>query len=80
MDWIWTLFVGAVIGAIASGLVDKRNKKGCIFNIIAGLLGSSLGHKLFGADWGGHLAGMALVPSVLGAVIVVAIASLFTRR
>lgn len=24
MSWIWTLFVGAVIGAIATGLVDKR--------------------------------------------------------
>lgn len=80
MDWIWTLIVGAVIGAIAGSLVDKRNSKGCIFNIIAGLLGSSVGHKLFGADWGGHAAGMAIVPSILGAVIVVAVVSIFTRR
>ncbi|MEG0285119.1 MULTISPECIES: GlsB/YeaQ/YmgE family stress response membrane protein [Vagococcus] len=80
MSWIWTLIVGAVIGAIASGLVDKRNSKGCLFNIIAGLLGSSLGHKLFGADWGGHAAGMAIIPSILGAVIVVAALSLITRR
>ena len=80
MSWIWTLLVGAIIGGIASSLVDKRNSKGCVFNIIAGLLGSSLGHKLFGEDWGGHLAGMALVPSILGAVIVVAIVSVFTRR
>lgn len=80
MDWIWTLLVGAVIGAVASGLVDKRNSKGCVFNVIAGLLGSSLGHKLFGADWGGHIAGMAIIPSILGAVIVVAITSMFTRK
>lgn len=80
MDWIWTLLVGAIIGAVASGLVDKRNSKGCVFNVIAGLLGSSLGHKLFGADWGGHIAGMAIIPSILGAVIVVAITSMFTRK
>ena len=80
MSWIWTLVVGAVIGAIASSLVSKKDSKGCVFDIIAGLLGSSLGHKLFGADWGGHLAGMALVPSILGAVIVVAVVSVFTRR
>ena len=80
MSWIWTLMVGAIIGAVASGLVDKRNSKGCVFNIIAGLLGSSLGHRLFGADLGGHAAGMAIIPSILGAVIVVAIVSLVTRR
>lgn len=80
MYWIWVLIVGAVIGAIAGSLVDRKNSKGCIFNIIAGLVGSAVGHKLFGADWGGHLAGMAIVPSILGAVIVVAVVSVFTRR
>ncbi|MDT2815835.1 GlsB/YeaQ/YmgE family stress response membrane protein [Vagococcus carniphilus] len=80
MYWIWVLVVGAVIGAIAGGLVDKGNPKGCVFNIIAGLIGSTVGHKLFGSDWGGHLAGMALVPSILGAVIVVAVVSMFTRK
>ncbi|MEG0254349.1 MAG: GlsB/YeaQ/YmgE family stress response membrane protein [Vagococcus sp.] len=80
MYWIWVLIVGAVIGAIAGSLVDKKNPKGCVFNIIAGLVGSSVGHKLFGADWGGHIAGMAIVPSILGAVIVVAVVSIFTRR
>lgn len=35
---------------------------GIIANIIAGLLGSSVGQALFGT-WGPTLAGMALVPS-----------------
>ena len=47
-----------------------------IVNIIAGLLGSSVGQALFGT-WGPTLAGMALVPSILGAVIVIAVVSFF---
>ena len=47
-----------------------------IANIIAGLLGSSVGQALFGT-WGPTLAGMALVPSILGAVIVIAVVSFF---
>ncbi|BFT66708.1 GlsB/YeaQ/YmgE family stress response membrane protein [Parvimonas sp. KA00067] len=49
---------------------------GIIANIIAGLLGSSVGQALFGT-WGPKLAGMAIVPSVLGAVIVIAVVSFF---
>ena len=49
---------------------------GIIANIIAGLLGSSVGQSLFGT-WGPTLAGMALVPSILGAVIVIAVVSFF---
>lgn len=49
---------------------------GIIANIIAGLLGSSVGQALFDT-WGPTLAGMALVPSILGAVIVIAVVSFF---
>lgn len=80
MYWVWILIVGAFIGSIAGMLVSKGDSKGCLFNIIAGLVGASIGQKLFGNDWGGQLAGMALVPSILGAVIVVAISSIFTRK
>lgn len=80
MYWIWILIVGSVIGSIASLIVGKNDSKGCFFNIIAGLVGSAIGQKLFGDDWGGQLAGMALVPSILGAIIVVAIGSIFQKR
>ncbi|AFM69090.1 transglycosylase [Enterococcus hirae ATCC 9790] len=49
---------------------------GCITNIIAGLIGSSIGQAIFG-NWGPHAAGMALIPSILGAVILVAVVSFF---
>ena len=52
---------------------------GWIANIIAGLVGSSVGQALFGS-WGPSLAGMALIPSILGAVIVVVVVSFFLGK
>ncbi|ASZ08005.1 MULTISPECIES: GlsB/YeaQ/YmgE family stress response membrane protein [Enterococcus] len=76
MGWLWTLIVGAIIGAIAGAITNRGNSMGCITNIIAGLIGSSIGQAIFG-DWGPSAAGMAIVPSILGAVILVAVVSFF---
>lgn len=76
---IWSIIVGAIIGAIAGAITKEGKSMGFIANIIAGLIGSSVGQALFGT-WGPSLAGMALVPSILGAVIVVAVVSFFMRR
>lgn len=73
MGWLWALIVGAIIGAVAGSLTGKGG--GLLYNIIAGLVGSSLGQALFGT-WGPSLAGMALIPSILGAVIVVLLVSM----
>ena len=73
---IWSLIVGGFIGFIAGGITRKGGAMGIIANIIAGLIGSSVGQSLFG-KLGPNLAGMALVPSILGAVIVVAVVSFF---
>ena len=76
---IWSLIVGGFIGFIAGGITKKGGAMGIIANIIAGLLGSSVGQSLFGT-WGPSMAGMALVPSILGAVIVIAVVSFFFGR
>lgn len=76
MGWIWSLIVGALIGAVAGGITKKGGSMGCVANILAGLVGSSVGQSLFGS-WGPSLAGMALIPSILGAVIVIAVVSFF---
>lgn len=73
---IWSLIVGGLIGFIAGGITRKGGAMGIIANIIAGLLGSFVGQAVFGT-WGPNLAGMAIVPSVLGAVIVIAVVSFF---
>jgi len=73
---IWALIVGGLIGFIAGGITRKGGAMGINANIIAGLLGSYVGQAVFGT-WGPNLAGMAIVPSVLGAVIVIAVVSFF---
>ncbi|MDO4670763.1 MAG: GlsB/YeaQ/YmgE family stress response membrane protein [Aerococcus sp.] len=71
--FIGVLIVGAIIGAIA-GAVTNRGGEGWLWNIVAGLIGSWLGQQLFGT-WGPSLAGMAIFPSIIGAVILVFVAS-----
>lgn len=72
---IWSMIVGVLIGAIA-GAITNRESMGCLTKMLAGLVGSSVGQNLFGT-WGPSLAGMALVPSILGAVVVVAVVDYF---
>ncbi len=77
---IWSLIVGAFIGAVAGAITKKGASMGCLANIVAGLLGSWFGQAVLGS-WGPHLAGMALIPSILGAIVVVLIVSaLFDKK
>ena len=79
MGFIWALIVGGVIGAIAGAITKKGSSMGIIANIIAGLVGSTIGQAILGT-WGPSLAGMAIVPSIIGAVILVDIVSWILGR
>ncbi|EGP4763540.1 GlsB/YeaQ/YmgE family stress response membrane protein [Enterococcus faecium] len=79
MHWLWVLIVGAIIGLIAGAITNKGGSMGWITNIVAGLVGSAIGQALLGS-WGPQLAGMALIPSIIGAIIVVAVVSFFLGR
>ncbi|MCI1903666.1 GlsB/YeaQ/YmgE family stress response membrane protein [Enterococcus hirae] len=79
MGFIWSLIVGAIIGCIAGAIAGKGSSMGWIANIVAGLVGSALGQWLLGS-WGPKLAGMALIPSIVGAVILVLIVSFVLGR
>ena len=76
---IWSLIVGALIGLIAGAITNTGSSMGWIANILAGLVGSFVGQALLGT-WGPSLAGMALIPSIVGAVIVVAVVSFFLSK
>ena len=79
MHWLWVLIVGAIIGAIAGAITSKGQSMGWLSNIIAGLIGSSLGEALLGS-WGPQLAGMAIIPSIVVAIILVALVSFIMSR
>ena len=74
LHWLWVLIVGGVIGLIAGALTGRGQSMGWIANILAGLIGSSIGQALLGS-WGPQVAGMTIVPSILGAIILVLIVS-----
>ncbi|MGT2743764.1 GlsB/YeaQ/YmgE family stress response membrane protein [Streptococcus phocae subsp. phocae] len=76
---IWSLIIGAIIGMIAGKITEKSNSMGCFTNIAAGLIGSAIGQQLFGY-WGPQLADMAIFPSILGAAIVIIVASAIFGR
>ena len=79
MHWLWVLIVGSIIGLIAGAITNKGGSMEWIANIVAGLVGSAIGQALLGS-WGPQLAGMALIPSIIGAIIVVAVVSFFLGR
>ena len=79
MGIIWSLIVGAIIGVIAGAITGKGSSMGWIANIIAGLVGAAIGQAILG-EWGPSLAGMALIPSIISAVILVLVVSFFLSR
>ncbi|AFM71160.1 transglycosylase [Enterococcus hirae ATCC 9790] len=52
---------------------------GIIANVVAGLVGSAIGQALLGT-WGPSIGGMAIVPSLIGAIILVLVVSFFARK
>ncbi|WEV45724.1 GlsB/YeaQ/YmgE family stress response membrane protein [Streptococcaceae bacterium ESL0687] len=76
---IWSLIIGALIGLVAGKITNQSDNMGVIYKIFAGLAGSFIGQRLFG-DGGFKLAGMAVIPSIIGAVILIIVISYFTDR
>ncbi|MCI1893924.1 MAG: GlsB/YeaQ/YmgE family stress response membrane protein [Lactobacillus sp.] len=78
LHFIWVLIIGAVIGAIGSMIVGRNLPGGWIGNLIGGLLGAWVGGNIFGS-WGPNVAGMAILPAIIGAALVVFVISLLMR-
>ena len=76
---LWSLIVGALIGAVAGSITKKSGSMNLVTKTIAGLLGSVIGQWLLG-NRGPHLAGMAIIPSVIGAIILILGVSYFRRN
>lgn len=77
---LWSIIIGVLAGAIA-GWIMRGNGFGFIINLIVGLVGSVLGgwiYSLLGISSGGILG--VLLMSVIGAVLLLWIVSLFRRK
>ncbi|MBI0580203.1 GlsB/YeaQ/YmgE family stress response membrane protein [Neobacillus cucumis] len=78
MSFIWSLIVGGIIGWLAGLIVGRNIPGGVIGNIIAGFVGAWLGQLILG-DWGPDVANFAIIPAIIGAVVLVFLLSLVMR-
>jgi uncharacterized membrane protein YeaQ/YmgE (transglycosylase-associated protein family) len=78
LGFIWSLIIGGLIGWVASLIVGRDIPGGIIGNIIAGFVGAWLGSLLLG-NWGPDLGGFAIIPAILGSVLLVFILSFILR-
>ncbi|MEB3284701.1 MAG: GlsB/YeaQ/YmgE family stress response membrane protein [Candidatus Sericytochromatia bacterium] len=72
--FVWLLLVAAVVGFLGDALVPGRMPGGWIGAIVAGLFGAMLGGYLFhyfSLPAGPIVNGLALVPSIFGAALLV---------
>ena len=76
---LWSIIAGGLIGLLAGKITKKGSSMGIIANVFAGLVGASVGQSLLGS-WGPSIAGMALIPSIVGAAIVITAVSFFTGK
>jgi len=76
---LWSIIIGILAGAIAGWLMKGRGF-GLIVNLIVGLVGSLLGGWIYGL-FGFHTDSIlgVLLMSVIGAVVLIWIVSLFKR-
>ena len=80
MYFLWYLLIGLAAGWIAS-LIFKGSGSGLLVNLIVGLVGGFLGGwlvSLFGWVPTGTFG--TFIASVIGAIVLLLIVSLFTRR
>ena len=80
LSWI---VLGGIAGWLASIVMKRNDRMGCITNIIAGIIGAAVGGWVFSLFGGQGVTGFNL-PSLLvafvGAVIVLAIVNLIFGR
>ena len=86
MNFILWLIVGGLLGWVASMIMGTNDTQGKLMNIVVGIVGAFLGGLLLGGLFGtgtinqGDFSVSSLLVSLIGAVILLAIANFFRRR
>lgn len=81
MGWLWTLIIGLIVGAVAKFVMPGRQGGGIIVTIILGIIGAFVATWLGQAiGWYAAGEGAGFIASVIGALIVLWIYGLVTRR
>lgn len=85
MGLILTLILGGLAGWLASLIMNRDANQGVLLNIVVGIVGAFLANLLLAPLFGvsaelGSLTLAGFLMSVAGAVLLLAIVNLFTRR
>lgn len=81
MGFLLMIVLGALAGMVASWIMGSPN--GLLMDIVLGIIGAFLGGflmNLFGASGVNGFNLYSLIVSVIGAVVLIGIARMFTRR
>lgn len=76
---IW-LIVGGIVGWLASLIMKRDAQQGIILNIIVGIVGALIAGWIFGGGINQTITLTSFLYSLIGAVILLAIVNLFTRK
>ncbi|MBA2381745.1 MAG: GlsB/YeaQ/YmgE family stress response membrane protein [Chloroflexi bacterium] len=72
MDWIGWIILGFIAGALSGAVVGGRTARGCLPNVVVGILGAIVGgwiaQQLQFGQAQGFLA--AIIVAVIGAIVV----------
>lgn len=80
-EFLWTLIIGLVVGAIAKFLTPGRDPGGCIITMLLGIAGAMLagflGRQL---GWYAPNEPTGFIASVVGAILILLIFRLFAGK
>jgi uncharacterized membrane protein YeaQ/YmgE (transglycosylase-associated protein family) len=81
MSFIWALIIGLVVGALAKLIMPGKDPGGMLITMVLGVAGSLVGTYL-GRAMGLYAADQSagFVASIVGAIVLLAIYRLFTRK
>lgn len=81
MEFVWMIIVGLIAGALAKWIMPGKDPGGIIVTILLGIAGAILGGWLFGLlGIGEGSVIMSIIGAVVGALILLALYRMFTRR
>lgn len=79
IGFLLSLVVGGLIGAVAESIMNREVPGGILGNIILGFIGAWVGSLIFG-DFGWVVQDFAVIPAILGALLVVFVYGLIAGR